>query len=288
MTRTALRPLGTATILLLGLTGCSIVADYEQALTPEDGSSEATQAVEDEEPAADGTQDEDLEAEPAVEANTEDQSLPDVPQAYSPLTVIGDEDALPQGDAGEVSVVTISEPESNTSFPFILQNRTDQPISRVEVGGRAVDGEGHTLGTGSSHGVTPNVVLPGEYGFGYVYIDTSEWELPAGASIPDLRIDFTDGLGSYENIIGLDIENFEQLSSGDLTGDVANPHDVPVSGPISIETICLADDGQVTDRSSFADSDSVSAGSNATWTISSYRDTPECVTQLISASGFER
>lgn len=217
----------------------------------------------------------------------EQGAVPDTPQAYSTLTIIGDEDALPEGDDNEISIVAMSEPTSNTSFPFILQNRSDQAISRVEVSGRAIDTNDETLGTGSSHSIYPNVVLPGGYAFGYVYVDSSDHNLPAGASIPDLNIDFTEGLGQFENIIGLDIENFEELGNGDLTGDVTNPHEMTVDGPINIDTVCLSPDGQLTYDSAFADNDSVKADAASTWTISSYSETPECEVRLLSSSGFE-
>lgn len=231
---------------------------------------------------------EDLDAsvEPPTDED-EDGEAPSSPQAYSSLTIVGDESLLPEGAEGEVSIVAISEPDSNTSFPFILHNQTGQAISRVEISGRAVDADEETLGTGASHSVYPNVVEPGGYAFGYVYIDSSEWELPAGATIPDPQIDFTEGIGSFENLIALDIENFEELGSGDLTGDVTNPHDVTVSGPISVDSVCFSADEELTHFSAFADQDSVDPESSSTWTLSSYRDVPDCSVRLIGAQGFD-
>lgn len=226
--------------------------------------------------------DEDIDA--AVDGSADALSTP---LAYSSLTIIGDEDALPEGEAGEVSVVVINASENNTTFPFIVHNQTDEAVSRIEVSGRAVDSDDGTLGTGSSHDVSPNVVLPGGYAFGYVYVDSSDHTLPSGATIPELRVDFTEGLGSFESIVTLDIENFEELSNGDLTGDVANPHDITVGGPIGIDTVCLTDDDSVTYNQTYADNDDVDAGDSATWTLSSYRDTPECAVRLVSASGYD-
>jgi hypothetical protein len=215
--------------------------------------------------------------------------LPDTPQAYSTLTVIGDEAALPEGTDGEVTVVAISEPDGGTSFPFILHNGTDQAISRIEVSGRAQDADGATLGTGVSQSIEPNVVLPDRYAIGYVYVETSDFELPAGSSIPDLRIQFEEGLSEFENIIGLDVENVEQLKSGDLVGDVTNPHDVTVSGPISVATVCLTSDGTVSEDNDFTDGDTVPAGGSVTWTISAYGEKPKkCAVRLVGASGYEQ
>lgn len=217
------------------------------------------------------------------------EELPDTPQAYSTLTVIGDESALPAGTDGEVTVVAISEPDGGTSFPFILHNGTDQAISRVEVSGRAEGPDGSTLGTGASQTIEPNVILPDGYAIGYVFIETSDFELPAGSSIPDLRLQFEDGVGEFENIIALDVENFEQLESGDLVGDVTNPHDVTVSGPISVATACLTADGTVSERNDFTDGDTVAPGASVTWTISSFAEgTDDCAVRLVGASGFEQ
>ena len=226
-------------------------------------------------------------AEDIDAASEGSDDLLDTPLAYSSLTIIGDEEALPEGEAGEVSVVAMSASDHNTTFPFIVHNQTDEAISRIEVSGRAVDDDGGTLGTGSSLDVSPNVVLPGEYAFGYVYLDSSDRELPAGASIPELRVDFTEGIDRYESIVSLDIENFEELSNGDITGDVANPHDIPVSSSVAINTVCLSDDDQVTHGNTYSDSDSVDAGDSSTWTLSFYRDTPECTVRLLSAHGYD-
>ena len=177
---------------------------------------------------------------------------------------------------------------ANTSFPMILHNGTDEPVSRIEVSGRAVGPDNATLGTGTSQSIDPNVVLPGGYAIGYVYIDTSKYNLPAGSSIPDLRIQYTEGLSDFENIVMLDVKNFEQLASGDLTGDVKNPHDITVDGPINIASACLTADGEVVDQQAFADSDPVPAGDSVTWTISSYGEKPDkCLVRLIGASGYE-
>lgn len=214
--------------------------------------------------------------------------LPDTPQAYSPLTLVGNKAALPAGTDDEVTVVAISEPNSGTSFPFIVHNGTDQAISRIEVSGRAQGAGGATLGTGVSQSIEPNIVLPDGYAIGYVYVETSDYELPAGSSIPDLRIQFEEGLGEFENIIALDVENSEQLKNGDLVGDVINPHDVTVTGPISVTTACLTTDGTVSERNDFTDGDTVPAGGSVTWTISSYGEKPEkCALRLVGASGFE-
>lgn len=188
-----------------------------------------------------------------------------------------------------MTVVAISEPDGGTSFPFIVHNGTDQAISRIEVSGRAQDADGTTLGTGASQSIEPNVVLPDGYAIGYVYIETSDYELPAGSSIPDLRIQFEEGLAEFENIIALDVENVEQLKSGDLVGDVSNPHDVTVGGPISVATACLAADGTVTQRNEYTDGDTVPAGGSVTWTLGSYGEKPEkCAVRLVGASGFEQ
>ena len=209
------------------------------------------------------------------------------PIDYSSLTIIGDEEALPKGERGEVSIVAISPSEFDATFPFIVHNDTDEAISRVEVSGRAVDADGETIGTGSSLATQPNVVLPGGYAFGYVYLDSSDRELPSGASIPEPRVDYSEEPDRFENRISLDIENFEELSNGDLTGDVVNPHDMDVGGPIGLDTVCLTADNEVSYDLTYADSDDIDAGDSTTWTLSSYREVPDCAVRLMTASGYD-
>jgi hypothetical protein len=109
-----------------------------------------------------------------------------------------------------------------------------------------------------------------------------------GSQCSAQRRTFEDGVGEFENIIALDVENFEQLESGDLVGDVTNPHDVTVSGPISVATACLTEDGTVSERNDFTDGDTVAPGASVTWTISSFGEGPEdCAVRLVGASGFE-
>jgi len=91
-----------------------------------------------------------------------------------------------------------------------------------------------------------------------------------GASIPDVNIDFTEGIGRFENVIGLDIDYLEQLANGDLTGNVTNPHEITVEEPISINTLCSAPDGQLTFDTAYADNNSVQAEDSSIWILSSY------------------
>lgn len=222
----------------------------------------------------------------ATDADADEVAGPNSPYAHSALTIIGDEDALPEGEDGEVSIVAIDQ-EETASFAFVLQNRTDEVISRVDVSGRAYDKDDETLGSGSAYFVSPSVVEPGGYAIGYIYVDTSETSLPEGSTIPDVNIDYVEGIDPYESIIGLDIENVEELSSGDLTGDVSNPHDIPVEGPFSIETVCISKDDKVLHDEAFADRDSLESGDSTTWTLSFYRAAPDCEVRLLSASGYD-
>ena len=229
------------------------------------------------------------ELDEAIQNSLEDAqhgALPEIPQAYSALTVIGDQEALPEGPVGEVAVVAISEPD-NSAFDFIIHNRTDHAVSRVEVRGTAIGPDEETLGTGSSGPVYPNVILPGDYGFGYVYVDRFERTFPAGVSLPDLRVGYTRGLDRRESIISVDIEDFEELPSGDLTGEVVNPHASTVRGPIGIDTVCLTNDDRVFHYNAYSDNDTVDAGDSSTWTLSSRGDEPQCVVRLLSAQGYK-
>lgn len=267
-------------VVIVVLAGCSDVADSSSdtqsagsaAVAETDEAGQSAQATETQEP-TDTT--EPTSSEVVIDAQT-----------YSSLAILGDESALPAG-GDDVSLVALGPPDS-TVIPFLLHNGTGGAISRVEVSGRATTGDGETIGTGSSQSVEPNVVPPGGYAFGSVSIDSEDLELPSDAVIEDPAIDFTEWLREFENIIAADVENVERVGDA-YTGDVTNPHDELLSGPISVGVACLTSDGGIATASTFTDRDELEAGESSTFTIDLF-DFPgddECVVTLLGASGFE-
>ena len=204
------------------------------------------------------------------------------PQAYTSLLVEGDPDLTASG-----AVAITLGPAGRSDVPFLIYNGTDDTISRVEVSGMAVDGDGNTLGSGRSQGVEPNVIPPGGIGFGFVYVGPDD--LPPDATIDNPAIDYTTGLGDFENIVTLDVDDLTPLDSDfdDFTGTLTNPHDIEVTGPISVGLACLDDTGGLTGVfSTFADRDTIEAGGTSTFTISMYGDDVACDGYLAGASGY--
>ena len=60
-----------------------------------------------------------------------------------------------------------------------------------------------------------------------------------------------------------------------------------VGGPIGLDTVCLTADNEVSYDLTYADSDDIDAGDSTTWTLSSYREVPDCAVRLMTASGYD-
>lgn len=247
----------------------SIGEDFEESSDPTEG--------------ADGAEEEAVESTPSGPV-----TLPDTPQAYSHLTVLGDESALPVGTEGELSVAAVGTAgKEDSSLPVLVHNLTDEPVSSLQVSGRGRDKNGNVIGSGASQGFEPNVVEPGGYAIGYVYIETDDLYLPKGTVLEDISIDSTPGLGEFDNRIAVDVENVDQLPNGGFTGDLVNPHDVAVTGPISVAALCIGPSGQLTHLSDYADREELTAGARSTFTITNYGSGLGCAATLLGASGYD-
>jgi len=204
------------------------------------------------------------------------------PQAYTSLLVQGDPDLTASG-----AVAITLGPAMRGSIPFLVYNGTDDIISRVEVSGMAIDADANTFGPGRSQGVEPNVIPPGGIGFGFVYVGPDD--LPPDATIDSPALDYTVGHGEFENIVTLDVDELTVLDDGfdDFTGTLTNPHDIEVTGPISVGLACLDDTGGLTGVfSTFADRDNIEPGGTSTFTLSMYGDDVACDGYLAGASGY--
>jgi hypothetical protein len=218
----------------------------------------------------------------AVEEPEPSNDLPDTPQAHSSLYTDGAEPDLNTTD-GEVTVAAIASIDGSGSFPMIIHNGTGQPISRVEVSGAAVGSDGTTVSSGTSQGFQPNVIEPGGIGIGYVY---AGFDLPDDVTLEQISIDYTDGLGRFENITAVDATDVS-ASAERVTGTLINPHDVEVDGPISVALACLDDGGAlVSVHSTFADRDAIDPGGSSTFTVDSYSRTFDCAGIILGASGY--
>ena len=147
-----------------------------------------------------------------------------------------------------------------------------------------VDGDGETITSGRSQSVHPNVVEPGGYAVGFVYAGPDT--LPESAGVEDVSIDYTEGLGEFENIVELDVE--EVTHTGDaFTGRISNPHDIAVTGPVGVAVACLDGEGSIDAVfSTYADRDDIDAGGTSTFTADMYGDEADCSSLLAGASGY--
>jgi hypothetical protein len=220
------------------------------------------------------------DVEPAGDAEQEPVDLPDRPQAYSVLYV----EQEPGGEQvdGEVSV-TFGR-QARSTIPFVVHNGTDEPISRVEVSGRIVDAGGETLTSGRSQTIHPNVVMPGGFAVGYVFADGDE--LPDGVEVADPAVDFTAGLGEFENIVEIDVDEVTQTGGG-FTGQVSNPHEIDVTGPVDVMVACLTEGGELDAVfSTYTDRDDIDAGDASTFTVDRYGDEADCASLIVGSSGY--
>jgi predicted small secreted protein len=232
------------------------------------------------------------DSEPEAATETDDgvieepepaSDLPDSPQPHSSLYTDGVEPNLDTTD-GEVTVAAIASMDDSGSFPMVVHNGTDSPISRVEVSGAAVGSDGSTVSSGSSQGFEPNVIEPGGIGIGYVYVSL---DLPEDVTLDQISIDYTTGLGDFENIVVVDVTDVS-ASADRVTGTVTNPHDVGIDGPISVSLACLDDAGALMGvHSTFADRDAIDPGGSSTFTVESYGRTLDCAGIILGASGYD-
>jgi hypothetical protein len=90
---------------------------------------------------------------------------------------------LPAGDAGKVTIIQTSHALGESfyagAYNVVVRNNTNKAVS-VSVNGTARAG-GALVGSGEDQGFEPQVLQPGEAGFGLVFFDNAD-SIPAGAT----------------------------------------------------------------------------------------------------------
>lgn len=191
---------------------------------------------------------------------------------------------LGEGTEGELEVVATGTFDG-TALPVMVRNRTPEGLLRVEVSATARNSNGEILATGSDHGLSPNVVEPGDVTFGYIYF--GRMDLP-----PDVTFDFvveaeaTDGsIAAFENIRDLEVVN-HRVAGNQLVGEARNMHSVTVEGPIRVSVVCFNEVGDLVGyHGGFTDQDSVAAGELLPFAV---RLRGNCFGYLVALSGYER
>ena len=190
---------------------------------------------------------------------------------------------LPDGADGNLEVILTG--PYTSSLPIVIQNRTPEPLLRVEVSAVARLPDGSILVTGSDQGLNPNRVEPGEVAYGYVYLDGVD--LP-----PDVSFEFTldaepaDGdFAELENIRDLEAVS-AAFRDGRVTGEFTNTTSTRIEGPIQASVLCFTATGsEIVDvHSDFTDQDFVEPGGTLPFTVSIRSG--DCSNFLFTASGF--
>ncbi len=203
----------------------------------------------------------------------------------SPLLKIEGKFEIPDGEDGALSVVVIGEADAASgTVPVVIRNMTASPLASIEVSGIVRDSAGELMGSGSSQGFAPELVNPGEWAFGYVYIDgvkaakDTEFDFTATGSEPD------DFLGSVDVEIA-EVAETKGSFGNNLTGILKNPTDEEVSGPIGVTAACFDKSGAlISTQSGFADSDSLAPRGTSSFSIDLFDD--PCESFAMGASGY--
>lgn len=230
---------------------------------------------------------------PAVESSTTTKAgeekestttVADASPATSSALAISGTVTIPDGEAGKLSIVLTGKPEAQRgTVPVVVRNRTSDSVYSIEVNGTARSADGALVGSGSSQGVTPSEVGPGEWAFGYVYFDS---DLPTDASF-DLTATGSTDSGFLASVDGTIAEyNVAPGSYGtDVIGIVSNDTDAEISGPVSVDLMCFdgAGTAPVSTSGSYTDGDSIPAGGTSSFSLS----LPDnCANFALGASGY--
>lgn len=218
--------------------------------------------------------------------STTSTSTADVSPSTSPVVAVVGTVTVPDGEAGELSVVLTGTVDDSGSVPVVVRNRTDAPVFAVEASATARAADGSLAGSGSSQGFEPTTVAPGEWAFGYIYF---AGDLPA-----DAEFDITaTGETEAEFIGSVDVKPVEtnlvpsEFSGQAIVGIVENGTDQDLSGPVSVQVLCFDEAGTavVGTHSGYTDADTVAANGTASFSVDLFED--PCPNYAVGASGYD-
>jgi hypothetical protein len=197
---------------------------------------------------------------------------------------------VPAGDAGKLSVVGISVPAVDsigaTTVPVLVRNNTNTALDGIEVSGTARGPDGSLVGSGSSQNFEPNVLKPGQWGFGYIYFDTS---IPPGSKVEATASGDEPGSDLFDRI-QLTINELNlvpgEFESSSYVGILSNTNGKKaVSGP-SVTIGCFDAASNLLDVfTGYADGEAVPGGT-ASFSVDLY-EAPACAAVVAAASGYE-
>ena len=270
---THLRPAIAGALSLFLIAGCSSASDVRSGSGPSTTAAETTTTVRPSDEAAETT------------TTAASAAGPSDPKSL----LIQGSVSIPAGEAGQLSVVFVGQPygEFGSSVPVIVRNNTAEAVTNLEITGTARAADGALAGSGSSQGFEPAVLEPGEWGFGYIYFDTT---LPAGAKVEaTARGDHESDSELFGDVILVPQEVNAvagEFGSRSYVGIVASPGDVEATtGSVSVEIACFDEASNLIEVfSGYADGEVVPGGT-ASFSVEAY-EAPECAATAVGASGY--
>lgn len=198
--------------------------------------------------------------------------------------------SIPEGQPGQLSVVFVGTPRGDygSTVPVVVRNNTSDAVQDIEINGTARGADGSLAGSGSSQGFEPAILKSGEWGFGYIYFDTS---LAADVTVEaTARGDEATDDGFFDRVPVLPTEVNTvpgEFGGRSYVGIVSNPGDKTVTDSLNIYIGCFDADSNLIDVfSGYADGEVVSNGT-ASFSIDTGSDAPECAALVVGASGYE-
>lgn len=193
---------------------------------------------------------------------------------------------IPAGDPGKLSVVLTGPPSGQigSTVPVVVRNNTDKALERIEVTGTARSVDGSLAGSGSSQGLQPAIVQPGEWTIGYVYFSNT---VPAGTTF-DLTAAGTESGSDIFDTVNLKVVeaklNKSQYGGAEIDGIVSNGGDKALDHG-SLLVMCFANGTPKFAESGYTEgSANIPAGGTAPFGIR--LPEPDCPDFVIGASGY--
>jgi hypothetical protein len=207
----------------------------------------------------------------------------------SPYLFIQGSVAVPPGDPGKLSVVFTGVPsgDSGSTVPVIVRNNTDKAVENIEVNGTARAADGSLAGSGSSQEFEPAILQPGEWGFGYVYFDST---VPADATIETTARGDNPSSGDPFQTIQLKVNELNlnpgEYGSASYIGIVANTDsDETATDPVGVTIGCFDAESKLLDVFTGYTDGEVVAGGTASFSVEVY-DAPACASVAVGSSAF--
>ncbi len=150
---------------------------------------------------------------------------------------------VPLGARGKLSIVATVVGADMHEVYVMVRNNSKRIYTNIGVSGPMFS-SGQIAGAGSSQGLHPAVVVPGQVALGYVYFQDP---IPTGATFK-LTLSAEPGAHSGIRAVGIATANFvgpDDAGYLSLAGTTVNRGKVNVSAPIAVDVFCFSSGGQL-------------------------------------------